>query len=387
LLDTPSDTIIYLFFIIKSELNEPEVFITQKTSESEEEDYMHYVSFTSGKNKSDVDEKSYNNYWEFLADKLIGKSQVFVVADGIYNKINLANLYDCKNHKYLVDNVNFSYLNSVRSLITETPKIKSEIKSAILMGDPSFNRDNLDDSNNTSFVVQRDFQIPLDTLSRGLNITPLPGTKDEINSIEGLLKAKKWTTTVFMNDNATEANIKTINSPYVLHLATHGFFLDDSKLKPVKKVNFDNSVLSSLKPKPTNPLFRSGLLLAGVKNYLADHKRINGEDGILTAYETGFLNLSSTELVVLSACETGRGKILNGEGVYGLRKSVFDAGARNLIISLWKVDDKVTKEFMETFYNQWVSNNTIANAFNNTQKIIKLKYPQPYYWSAFVLVK
>jgi CHAT domain-containing protein len=90
--------------------------------------------------------------------------------------------------------------------------------------------------------------------------------------------------------------------------------------------------------------------------------------------------------VVLSACETGRGKIVNGEGIYGLRKALFDAGAKNLIISLWKVDDKVTKEFMETFYTQWISNNTITSAFNETQRIIRLKYPEPYYWSAFVLV-
>ena len=145
--------------------------------------------------------------------------------------------------------------------------------------------------------------------------------------------------------------------------------------------------LSLPKPKPSNPLFKSGLILSGAKNYINEHLHYKGEDGILSAYEASFLNLENTELVVLSACETGRGKLVNGEGIYGLRKALFDAGAKNLIISLWKVDDKVTKEFMETFYTQWISNNNLAIAFNETQKIIKIKYPQPYYWSAFVLVK
>ena len=135
-----------------------------------------------------------------------------------------------------------------------------------------------------------------------------------------------------------------------------------------------------------NPLLRSGLLFAGANKTLKGDSTKVSENGILTAYEASYLNLKGTELVVLSACETGKGDVKNGEGVFGLRKSIADAGAKNIIMSLWKVDDKVTQEFMSTFYENWLTGTTIREAFTKTQHYIKDKYPQPYYWGAFVLI-
>ena len=112
-----------------------------------------------------------------------------------------------------------------------------------------------------------------------------------------------------------------------------------------------------------------------------------GENGILTAYEASFLNLENTELVVMSACETAKGEQKTGEGVYGLRKAISDAGAEYVMLSLWKVDDKVTQEFMTTFYTYWMEDKmSIREAFKSTRSTIKSKYPQPYYWGAFILV-
>ena len=130
---------------------------------------------------------------------------------------------------------------------------------------------------------------------------------------------------------------------------------------------------------------RTGLLLSGANEALKNGE-LFGDNGILTARELSLIDLTGTKLVVLSACETGTGAISIGEGVEGLRRAVFDAGARNIIASLWKVDDNVTQEFMTTFYSTWLSGKTIREAFNETQLIIKDKYPQPYYWGAFVLV-
>jgi len=133
-------------------------------------------------------------------------------------------------------------------------------------------------------------------------------------------------------------------------------------------------------------MLRSGLLLTGANKTL-NGEISKGENGLLSAAEASLLDLRETELVVLSACETGKGEETNSEGVYGLRKAFADAGAQNIIMSLWKVDDKVTKEFMSRFYEIWLNEKmTIREAFNRTQLEIKANYPEPYYWGAFILV-
>ena len=136
-----------------------------------------------------------------------------------------------------------------------------------------------------------------------------------------------------------------------------------------------------------DPMLRSGLIFAGANRTLRGEKS-TGENGLLSAAEASLLDLRETELVILSACETGRGEETNSEGVYGLRKAFLDAGAQNIIMSLWKVDDNVTQEFMSRFYEIWLHDKTtIREAFNRTQLDIKEKYPQPYYWGAFLLIE
>ncbi len=137
-------------------------------------------------------------------------------------------------------------------------------------------------------------------------------------------------------------------------------------------------------------MIRSGLILAGGNHVWQGKPAISGmEDGILTAYEISQMNLSNTELVVLSACETGLGDIKGNEGVYGLQRAFKIAGVKYLIMSLWKVDDRATKDFMITFYQHWLEDKmTIPDAFRQTQKEMKAKvYGDPHKWAGFVLLE
>ena len=211
---------------------------------------------------------------------------------------------------------------------------------------------------------------------------PLPETKIEVENISSILKSKGWQVNTFLADNASETNIKKQQSPRILHVATHGYFFQDI---PVEKDN--NRFLGmDMKQVVQDPMLRSGLLLTGANKTLKGEVT-SGENGLLTAAEASLLDLRETELVILSACETGRGEVKKSEGVYGLRKAFSDAGAQNIIMSLWKVDDEVTQEFMSLFYEIWLNDKTsIREAFNRAQLEIKANYPEPYYWGAFILV-
>ena len=139
-----------------------------------------------------------------------------------------------------------------------------------------------------------------------------------------------------------------------------------------------------------NPLIRSGLLLSGANESWESGKLAGDgqEDGILTAYEISQMNLSNTELVVLSACETGLGDVQGNEGVYGLQRAFKIAGAKYIIMSLWKVPDKQTADLMTRFYSHWIEQGqNIPEAFKAAQKEVREMDSDPYLWAGFVLLK
>ncbi|MEQ9414832.1 MAG: CHAT domain-containing protein, partial [Cyclobacteriaceae bacterium] len=178
------------------------------------------------------------------------------------------------------------------------------------------------------------------------------------------LRNAKWQTDVFTEQNATELNVKNLGNPAVLHLASHGYF------KPLEGGG------KSL----AETMIQSGIALAGVND-----NGMDGEDGLLTAFEMSSLNLDGTQLVVLSACETGKGVTNNGDGVYGLQRAIRVAGAQHMIMSLWKVDDTATQQLMVDFYTRWMKTGDMRGAFRVAQQSLRKTYQEPYYWGAFIL--
>lgn len=184
---------------------------------------------------------------------------------------------------------------------------------------------------------------------------------------------------------ATEESLKQLSghSPTILHLATHGFFLPDVERKRRDNFTRDPNQLTLA----DNPLFRSGIIMAGANIVWKGGVAFDGkEDGIVTAYEISNLDLSNSELVVLSACETALGDISGTEGVFGLQRAFKLAGVKNMLLSLWQVPDEETDELMRLLYSNKLKGMANYEAFNMAQETMRKKYP-PYYWAAFVLIE
>ena len=219
--------------------------------------------------------------------------------------------------------------------------------------------------------------------------TSLPWTAVEVNTTNIILSESGFKSRVYEEHQASEEVVRQIgehgDSPLILHVATHGFFFSDQE-----KYRDNTQQTAAVFKYAQSPMMRSGLVLAGA-NYAWQYGRSvqpEKEDGILTAYEISQINLRNTELVVLSACETGLGDIVGNEGVYGLQRAVKTAGARYLIISLWQVPDFQTQEFMTTFYSNWLEQKMeIPEAFQNAQNTIRARYKEPFFWAGFVLME
>lgn len=219
----------------------------------------------------------------------------------------------------------------------------------------------------------------------------LPGTLHEIEEIKELAEQSGILVTSYSGDNALEDNFKNLSgsdSPQIIHIATHGFFYPNSeKLYVSDLTSLAIERFNSFK-NSNNPLYRAGLLFAGANHGWNGEKiSYDIDDGILTAYEINNSYLPNTELVVLSACDTGLGEIRGSEGVYGLQRAFKSAGAKYLLMSLWKVSDKDTAEFMEVFYRNLFKTNSIYDSYIKVQTEMRRKYyNEPKKWASFILL-
>jgi len=383
-----ADSSFYIAYVVTSDMREaPQLINLGEGKQIDEILYPYIVSQTTNPTSTTMDGQVYNLLWKPLEEHLVGKTKIYLSPGGIYHSINPETIYHAETGKYLFEEKEIHLVNSGRSFVDQRIYGNRDYtdRTALIMGAPNFDYSYVVDStllvDNVSFTYQTMRDLSLDGNRR---ITPLPATRSEVEGINQTLVSTAWNTQLLTGNDALEMNLKQMDSPRILHIATHGYFLED--IKP-ENDNGMRMMGMDVNRVAENPMLRSGLLLAGCNKTLADNTPLTGGDnGILTAYEAGLLDLSKTELVVLSACETGKGEILNGEGVQGLRKAMTDAGAEHILMSLWKVDDKVTSEYMQTFYGHYAQGKSIRESYNLTRNEIKQKYPQPYYWGAFVLV-
>ncbi|MFN8414867.1 MAG: CHAT domain-containing tetratricopeptide repeat protein [Cytophagaceae bacterium] len=318
----------------------------------------------------------YNVFWKDIEDKIATKTNVYVSLSGVYNKINIATLRD-QQDKFVIQKKNIQVVPIYRNFIYTSNKKYSD-NSIVLFGKPDYSAQVnvvLKDTNSVNYNSQE----ALREVKLGYQLNELPGTLVEVNEVSSIFDTQHWIYKKYIGVDANELNLKQIKNPRFLHIATHGYFSKGDDLK-------DTSTVINTKYED-NPMLRSGLLLAGA-DYTLSHvvDTDNYDDGIFTAYEAMSLNLSSTELVVLSACETGLGDDAYGEGVFGLQKAFIIAGAKYMLMSLWKVDDEATQKFMVLFYDFYIKTNSIPDSYKMAQLELMKTHPNPSHWGAFVLI-
>jgi tetratricopeptide (TPR) repeat protein len=226
----------------------------------------------------------------------------------------------------------------------------------------------------------------------GKRMEPLPGTKEEIVNIAGLLNTSNWKVQTKSDKKAGEYEFKKeleTKAPGVLHIATHGFAFPDEAKKESKLLDMNQTSTYKVSE---DPMVRCGLMLGGSNiSWTGNPQKMieqTGDDGILTAAEVANLDLSNTKLVVLSACETGLGKIEGSEGTFGLKRGFKLAGVEQMIVSLWSVPDKETMELMTLFYSDLTKTLNPVTSFEKAQKEMRNKYTtDPEKWAGFVLVR
>lgn len=386
---TWTDTVYYAALIVTPETKEhPEIVLLPNGNNLEGEhlrDYQRCRKVKSG--------KAYQQYWQPIQEKLSGIKKVYLSPDGIYNKINLNILYNDDTQQYLVDEIDIHLVTNTKEILQFGVENKSG-NTAQIFGRPAYDLDStqhhlalagLKRSDNNALLSDKE-----STERQRANFSDLAGTEKEVKDISRLLNNEGWKSTAYLGETALEEAVKSTNNPRVLHIATHGFFIasgdEDFRRNQRNITPIGTSDNQTFKASSLNPMLRSGLVLAGAASYLKATEKPDTDDGILTAYEAANLSLDDTELVVLSACETGLGELRNGEGVYGLQRAFKVAGAKTILMSLWKVDDTATQELMSTFYEKWLEHGDKRRAFREAQLLLREKYKQPEYWGAFVMV-
>jgi len=367
----------------------------------------------------------YELIWKPLLAELANKKTIYYSPTGLLHHINF-DAITVDQKQILSDQFDLIRLGTTRAIAEWEPQKTLKTGNAYLFGGIDYVSSNslpIDELKQTEFANSHHDELSFSYAERShqgnQDWTFLPGTLKEVESISKILSKAKIPATTYIGANASEVAFKSMGrskqAPKILHIATHGYFFSDQVSSPgdkraldsVKKLEHVSRMDETKKAASSNskgefesnepvfkisdhPMLRSGLILAGANASWIDGAPLKNEteDGILTAFEISQMNLANTELVVLSACETGLGEIKGHEGVYGLQRAFKIAGVKYLMMSLWQIPDVETKEFMVSFYKHWLTDkHSIPEAFNLAQQEMRIKFGDPYKWAGFILLE
>jgi CHAT domain-containing protein/Flp pilus assembly protein TadD len=330
----------------------------------------------------------YAAVWQPLEKTLEGVKTVYYSPSGLLHKISFAAI-PLGEEQRLKDIYDLNLVSTTREIIYRENRKAQKPDSAVVYGGLYYEL-NPDRMKQEALVYQDQgtrLRSAVATLSEkdtgGITWTYLSQSATEGYSIQRKLTENNVPVVLY---NAARGNKESFinldgKQTGIIHLATHGFFLENiernyAEIERLERMGVGRRVFE-------NPLMRSGLILAGGNNTWTGRPVEGVENGILFADDIARMNLLGTELVVLSACVTGLGDVKNGEGVFGLQRAFKLAGAKTLVMSFWEVDDRVSREMMEGFYENWLSGMSKQDAFKKAQDKVREQYPEPYYWAAF----
>jgi tetratricopeptide (TPR) repeat protein len=352
---------------------------------------------------------SYDDYWRPLGPALAGVTRVYLAPDGVYSRLDVSILFSDDDHAFLGDTLDLRVMTSSRDLLGERTPPAGE-PTAALFGRPAYTAPAHGDQE-PGAPIFFDLEAPP-------HFSDLPGTEPEVLDIAAILDQHAWRVQQFLGEAASKAAIQRLEAPRVLHVATHGFYVElqqtifrsrhrgaiamvgpleedapgaEAFFQALADQGFWRSTAPVVRQKAGNqmgipmldPLFRSGLALAGASS---GPSGTADQAGILTAYEAAALDLHGTELVVLSTCDSALGELRAGEGTFGLMRALRAAGARCVLGAVWPMDDTIAREFVTAFYRGWVEHGDADRALQDARQTMRSIYRLPLFWGGFILV-
>ena len=319
-----------------------------------------------------------NLIWKSIEANIAKGSTVYYIPSGIMHSIALEAL-PLSDGTVLGQHYNFVRLTSAREIANAHHSNKID-RTATLYGGLQYSLAPQEMEEESKVYEKSDLAGLVRSEYGESGFKDLSNTKDEVKKIEKTLVDNGFCVKAYLGSKGNAESFVALNgkSPAIVHIATHGFYYTPDEAK-------DKDFLSGY----TDAMSLSGLVFAGGNAAWLGKKNNDGVlGGVLTAKDIANLDFKGTDLMVLSACKTAQGKVTS-EGVFGLQRAFKKAGVGTIVMSLWNVDDKVTSEFMVAFYEQLTDKTNNWNkrkAFEQTKDIIRKKYPDPYYWAAFVML-
>ena len=386
-----TDSIVYVALTLKKDYDAPHMvtlFETNQLNAIPKDDYY---------TQTDVSDL----VWKPLVEELKGVKNIYFAPSGELHRIGMEYLPISKT-----ENISEVYtlhrLSSTRQLAVIKDETKG--KNSILYGGINYDEKTSlisTDSSYTKESVNRNaytYRANVDSLSLRNSFEYLEGTKREADQIAEDMKQHGVPYFYYSGTEGTEESFKKLDGtkPKVMHIATHGFYFTETEAERTRFARPEMELMTEViqktgRPIEDKPMTRSGLLFSGC-NRAFRHEQIPEyeEDGILTAQEISTLDLRGLDLVVLSACQSGLGDVISGEGVFGLQRGFKKAGANAILMSLNKVDDEATKILMVEFYKNLMNGKSKHKSLKDAQKYLRQvengKYDKPEYWASFIML-